>query len=75
MEIKPIITKQDYSASLKRIEELWGSKRDTPHGDEFDLLSTLVEDWEMAHYPIEPPDPIDAILFRMEQMNKTNSDL
>jgi len=59
MDIKPIITKQDFTESLKRIDELWGSKRGTPQGDEFDSLCTMVEDWEMAHYPIEPPDPID----------------
>ena len=59
MEIKPIKTEQDYTESLKRIEMLWGAKRDTPQGDEFDLLCTLVEAWEMAHYPIAPPDPID----------------
>jgi HTH-type transcriptional regulator/antitoxin HigA len=58
MEIKPIKTEQDYTESLKRIDELWGAKRDTPQGDEFDLLCTMVEDWEMAHYPIAPPDPI-----------------
>jgi len=59
MDIKPIITKQDYTESLKRIEELWGAKRDTPQGDEFDLLCTLVESWKMAHCPIAPPGPID----------------
>ena len=75
MEIKPIKTKQDYTESLKRIEELWGAKRDTPQGDEFDLLCTLVESWEIANYPIAPPDPIDAILFRMEQMQMTKTDM
>jgi HTH-type transcriptional regulator/antitoxin HigA len=60
MEIKPIITEQDFNDSLKRIDELWGSKPGTPQGEEFDLLCTLVESWEMAHYPIAPPDPIDS---------------
>lgn len=75
MEIKPIKTEQDYNISIKRIEELWGAKRDTPEGDELDLLCTLVESYEMKHYPIAPPDPIDAIKFRMEQMGMTKADM
>ncbi len=75
MEIKPIKTEQDYNMSIKRIEELWGARRDTPKGDELDLLSTLVESYEMKHYPIAPPDPIDAIKFRMEQMGMTKADM
>ena len=75
MEIRPIKTEQDYNDSIKRIEELWGAKKDSPKGDEFDLLCTLVESYEMKHYPIAPPDPIDAIKFRMEQMGMTKTDL
>jgi len=75
MEIKPVKTEQDYNMSIKRIEELWGAKRDTPEGDELDLLCTLVESYEMKHYPIAPPDPIDAIKFRMEQMGMTKADM
>lgn len=75
MNIKPIKTEQDYRNSLDRIEELWGAKRDSVEGDELDLLATLVEAYEMKHYPIAPPDPIDAIKFRMEQMGMTNTDL
>jgi len=75
MEIKPIKTEADYNASIKRIEALWGAKKDTIEGDELDLLCTLVESYEMHHYPIAPPDPIDAIQFRMEQMGMTKSDL
>jgi HTH-type transcriptional regulator/antitoxin HigA len=75
MNIKPIKTEQDYNSTIKRIEELWGAKKDTPEGDEFDLLVTLVESYEMKHYPIAPPDPIDAIKFRMEQMELTNADM
>lgn len=75
MNIKPIKTEQDYQEALARIEELWGSAKDTPSGDELDLLCTLVEAYEMVHYPIAPPDPIDAILFRMEQMGMTKTDL
>lgn len=75
MDIKPIKTEQDYNSSISRIEELWGAKRDTPEGDELDLLVTLVESYEMKHYPIAPPDPIDAIKFRMEQMGMTKADM
>lgn len=75
MEIRPIKTEQDYNSALKRIEELWGAKKDTPKGDELDLLVTLVESYEMKHYPVAPPDPIDAIKFRMEQMGMTNDDM
>jgi HTH-type transcriptional regulator/antitoxin HigA len=75
MDIRPIKTELDYNSAIKRIEELWGSKKDTPNGDEMDLLVTLVEPYEMKHYPIAPPDPIDAIKFRMEQMGMTKEDM
>ena len=75
MEIRPIKTEEDYNTSIRRIEVLWGAKKDTPQGDELDLLVTLVESYEMKHYPIAPPDPIEAIKFRMEQMDMTKADL
>jgi HTH-type transcriptional regulator / antitoxin HigA len=75
MEIRPIKTEQDYNTSIRRIEVLWGAKKDTPQGDELDLLVTIVESYEMKHYPIAPPDPVDAIKFRMEQMDMTKADL
>ena len=75
MEIKPIKTETDYNNSIKRIEELWGAKKDSIKGDELDLLCTLVESYEMHNYPITPPDPIDAIKFRMEQMGMTKTDM
>ena len=75
MEIRPIKTEQDYNSAIQRIEELWGSKKDTENGDELDLLVTLVEAYEMKHYPIAPPDPIDAIKFRMEQMGMSREDM
>lgn len=75
MDLRPIKTEQDYNAAIGRIEALWGEKKDTAAGDELDLLVTLVEFYEMKHYPIAPPDPIDAIKFRMEQMELTNSDM
>ena len=75
MEIRPIKTEQDYNSAIRRIEVLWGAEKDTPQGDEMDLLVTLVESYEMKHYPIAPPDPVDAIKFRMEQMDMTKADL
>ena len=75
MEIRPIKTEQDYKTAVCRIEELWGAKKDSAQGDELDLLVTLVESYEMKHYPIAPPDPIDAIKFRMEQMGMTSADM
>jgi HTH-type transcriptional regulator/antitoxin HigA len=75
MEIRPIKTEEDYNTSIHRIEVLWGAKKDTPQGDELDLLVTLVESYEMKHYPIAPPDPVDAIKFRMEQMDMTKADM
>lgn len=75
MEIKPIKTEQDYQKAIARIEELWGAKKDTAEGDELDLLATLVEVYEMRNYPIAPPDPVDAILFRMEQMGMSKADM
>ncbi len=75
MNIRPIKTEEDYKFSIQRIEELWGVKKDTPKGDEFDLLVSLVEAYEIKHYPIAPPDPVDAIKFRMEQMGITKSEM
>ena len=75
MEIKLIKTEQDYNDAIQRVESLWGAKKNSPEGDELDLLCTIVEAYEMKHFPILPPDPIDAIKFRMEQMNMTKSDM
>lgn len=75
MDIRPIKNEQDYNFAINKIEELWGAKKDSTKGDELDLLVTLVESYEMKHYPIAPPDPIDAIKFRMEQMGMTNADM
>jgi len=75
MNIRPIKTEQDYNSALSRIEELWGVKKDTPEGDELDLLVTIAESYEMKNYPIAPPDPVDAIKFRMEQMGMTPADM
>src|SRR5438445_10956428 len=68
MEIRPIRTEADCEAAMRRIETLWGSDRGTPQGDELDVLATLVEAYERANYPIDLPDPIEAIKFRLEQV-------
>lgn len=75
MNIKPIKTKRDYEAALTRIEKLFDSKPDTPKGDELEILSTLVEIYEQKHFNIPPPDPIEAIKFRMEQLGLKQSDI
>jgi HTH-type transcriptional regulator/antitoxin HigA len=74
-EIKPIRTKRDYGAALAEIERLWGAKLGTPNGDRLDVLATLIEAYEAAHYPMDPPDPVEAIKFRMEQQGLRRKDL
>jgi len=66
-EIKRIDTKRNYEAALSEIERLWGSKAGTPEGDRLDALATLIEAYEAEHYPMDPPGPLEAIKFRMEQ--------
>lgn len=75
MEIQPIKTERDYDAALAEVEALWGAQPDTPEGDKLDVLITLVEAYEARHHPIFPPDPIEAILFRMEQSGLERKDL
>src|SRR5246127_657637 len=74
-EVKPIRTKRDYDGALKEIERLWGAKAGTPDGDRLDVLATLVDAYETEHYPMDPPDPVEAIKFRMEQQGLTRKDL
>jgi HTH-type transcriptional regulator/antitoxin HigA len=74
-EVRPIRTKRDHEAALKEIERLWGAKTGTREGDRLDVLATLVDAYEAEHYPIDPPDPIEAIKFRMEQQGLTRRDL
>lgn len=75
MNIKPIKSKKNYEDTLKRIDDLWSAKKNTTEGDELDVLTTLVEAYEENNYKIVPPDPVEAIKFRMEQMGLNNSDL
>lgn len=75
MQIKPIKTEEDNRAALARIEQLWDVKPNTPEADELEVLATLVDAFEDAHYPIDVPDPIEAIRFRMEQQGLEDKDL
>lgn len=60
MDIKPIHTEEDYEAALSRIEAIFDAERDTPEGDELEILASLVEVYEKKHHPIGMPDPIGA---------------
>ncbi|CAM4049248.1 helix-turn-helix domain-containing protein [Paracoccus yeei] len=74
-ELKPIRTEADYDAALAEVERLWGAKSGTPDGDRLDVLATLIEVYEEKHHLMDPPDPIEAIRFRMEQQGLTRRDL
>lgn len=73
--IKPIRDEKTYNQTLKRIEKLWGAEIGTPDGDELDVLLTLVEVYEEKHYPMPPSDPVEAILFCMDQKGLSRKDL
>lgn len=74
-ELKPIRSDADYERALEEVERLWGAKSGTPEGDRLDVLATLIDAYEARHYPMDPPDPIEAIRFRMEQQGLTRKDL
>jgi HTH-type transcriptional regulator / antitoxin HigA len=75
MELKPIKNEKDYRKALKRLEEIFDAKYGTPESDELEILSLLVDNYENKYYPIEAPDPIEAIKIRMEEMNLKQVDL
>lgn len=75
MEIRPIKTTRDYRRTLKAIEQLFDARPGTLEGDRLDVLATLVEAYEAKHYPIDAPDPIDAIQFVMDQRGLKRTDL
>lgn len=75
MKIKPIKTKKDYDQALERLELIFDAKRGTDEGDELEVLGILIEQYENERFPIDLPDPIEAIKFRMEQMGYTQTDL
>ena len=75
MNIKPIKTETDYDIALARVGDLMDARSDSPEGDELDILVTLIEKYEALHYPIDAPNPIDAIRFRMDQYDLKDKDL
>ena len=75
MDIHPLKTEQDYDAALQAIEALWEAPEGSPEADSLEILVTWVEVYEAAHHPIDPPDPIEAIKFRMEQGGLSMQDL
>lgn len=70
MDIKPIRKESDYERAMRRVEELWDSPEGSPESDELDIVATLIEAYEREHYPMDLPDPIEAIKFRLEQEGK-----
>lgn len=75
MNIKPIKTETEYDEALNRLDAIFDASPDTEEGNEAEILSLLIEDYEERHYPIEAPDPIEAIRIRMEEMNLNQKDL
>jgi len=74
-ELKPIRSEADYATALAEVAQLWGAKSGTPAGDRLDVLATLIDAYEAEHHPIDPPDPVAAIKFRMEQQGLSRRDL
>jgi HTH-type transcriptional regulator/antitoxin HigA len=70
MEISPIRNESDYASAMRRIDALWGAAATTPEGDELEVLVTLAEAFERQHHPVDLPDPVEAIKFRLEQEGK-----
>lgn len=75
MNLKPIKTETEYDEALNRLDAIFDASPDTEEGNEAEILSLLIEDYEDRYYPIEPPDPIEAIKIRMEEMNLNQKDL
>jgi HTH-type transcriptional regulator / antitoxin HigA len=75
MNVKPIKTKKDYQQALDRLEVIFDAKKGTQEGDELEILGILLDQYENEHFPIDLPDPIEAIKFRMEQLGYTQTDL
>lgn len=75
MHLKPIKTKKDYEQALGRLELIFDAKKGTKEGDELEILSILINQYEDEYFPVDLPDPIEAIKFRMEQLGYTQNDL
>ncbi len=75
MNLKPIKTEADYREALNRLEEIFDAKLGTTESDELEILALIIDDYENKHYPIDAPDPIEAIKIRMEEMHLKQVDL
>ncbi|MBA7575559.1 hypothetical protein ES708_17389 [subsurface metagenome] len=75
MDIKPIKTESDYQKALLRLEKIFDAPVATPESDEADILGLLIDEYEKQYYPIDAPDPIEAIKIRMEEMQLKQVDL
>lgn len=75
MKLTPVRTEKDYQNALKRLEKIFDAKKGTEQGDELEILSILIDKYENENFPIDMPDPIEAIKFRMEQMGMKQKDL
>jgi len=75
MNIKPIRDDADLRAAFARLSSIYQAEAGTPEADEMEVLTTLIEVYENKHYPIAPPDPVEAIRFRMEQQGLKPKDL
>lgn len=75
MNIKPIKTEKDYNDAMTRLEVLFDAKKGSPEGDELEILGILVDQYEKENFPIDLPDPVEAIKFRMEQLDYNQADL
>ena len=75
MNLKILKTEVEHNIALKRLDEIFDAEPNTPEGDEFELLALLIDNYETKHHPIEPPHPIEAIKFRMDQMGLKQKDL
>ena len=74
-DVKPVRSEADYDRALAEVDRLWGARSGTARGDRLDVLATLIDAYETTRYPIDPPDPIEAIRFRMDQQGLTRKDL
>lgn len=75
MHIKPIRSDEDHEQALQQVEELWGAEPGSEEAEQLEVLVTLIDAYEAKHHAIDPPDPVEAIFFRMEQQGLTRKDL
>ena len=75
MDIRPIKNIEDYDKALERLELIFDAKQGTAEGDELEILTILIDKYEKENFPIDLPDPIEAVKFRMEQLNMKQKDL